>query len=365
MCRTCCTPTTPFKLPVSTPSSTLRSHVRTAAVVAAPLVQLCRRQRGRHAAEQHCEVAGCDDARVRGMHGAQLQQAENGEREECAQACWRVRTAAVCFHGSLPTPAPRIQPAHLRAREQQHPQQEGQLPQEQHPQLRGRHGAAGGRCRRRRRPAVQLEVAAEAGAVGGSQVARGGGAAGRVQQAGGGGAPVDGDLWQRQPRALPAQLLGGPGAAGGAVEGAGVGGAGAAAARGAAGHPAAGVPSLMAAQRGRLRRTRGTRNRRETGAGNDGRQRAASRCYARYACCVPRTPTHLPRRQRVAVRPGLAAEVAGQRVDGKQAARGDRGTRGPWGEGTGGRGCERAGAPARGGGPACGTRCGGAALRPP
>lgn len=89
-----------------------RKHL-TAAVVAAPLLQLGAGQRGRHPLNQHCVVAGCDDAGVRSMHSMQLQVGGRGlqaqQRQLARQQAW--------WPNSLPCP-----------RATKHPQQPSWLP---------------------------------------------------------------------------------------------------------------------------------------------------------------------------------------------------------------------------------------------
>lgn len=69
-------------------------------------------------------------------------------------------SCCLCPPASAPSPPARRPgfpaPPHLRASEQQHPQQEGRLPQQQHPELRRRHRARPGR-RRRHQHWVELQ----------------------------------------------------------------------------------------------------------------------------------------------------------------------------------------------------------------
>lgn len=219
----------------------------------------------------------------------------------------------------------------LRAGEEQHPDHKRQLRQEECPELARRHHARAAaaaaavhvcQCRR-----VQLQIAAVAGPVRGGSLTAAARGAGRVEQAAGVAGRAKRQRGRRQPCTLAAvvaaavQALLAPGAEGGAVEGRVVAAAGAAAAGGGPRHPAGGVPPFVARQLRRLWVRQGWH-----GAGR------GSRCgfstWAPKPSCLgpdpstpaPQLPVHLVHHQCVALSPVLAAQVVGQRVDGKNTA---------------------------------------------
>lgn len=137
------------KLHSTAHASSAAAATLTAAVVAAPLLQLGSAQRGRHPLNQHCVVTGCNDASVRSVHSVQLQtesggwqmQTRLGGKAGRARESWE----GACSASALPAathsccclvmpierqahaPPPTMPYPHLRAIEDEHPHQEGQL----------------------------------------------------------------------------------------------------------------------------------------------------------------------------------------------------------------------------------------------